>query len=750
MQRIREQGLEASLSDLNSSLGSISLDSVLSLVYGDGEGNSDTSSETESLVSSLRSLSDLEQGNGTYTPPKADQRLIHLYFHIWTTASVILFLISCANVDWLYLFRNEPWYMIALCIFFVLVQGLLQWSVLELPLMSMASVMVKPQDDLVGDGRHLTCLVNYNLLASSREEVDATLMNAFVAYFGNLGPSVAACLVSATGDEELKAYELEVRDNFREQIFHLVLAEGKAWADGAAINRGRSYRVFERFRNRGTGQAVDGFIDDILPSLAKRYASDFMVIHRRTRVLRKCGQYQDLMLLSQGDNQCWTYTDPKHYQTKARVFGEPLFVPSEDVDNIMGRSFDYTLVLDGDTGVTRDSISRLLDVAAANPNRAILQPSIEMIADEDQSIFMHMDKLRQEVNEPIAAAVTTLMGRSGFFGKGLIKNDLYIKGVLGTRKKPLEKVPIDVLSHDTFEAGALSPLFVKSVKLLEEPCGNYVTWNIRECRWNRGELILSHYFFPNTLGRLFSSAMWLCRKEAPEKLIVREKTVLDTAGAYIAHSALRQMALKPLLLMFILCRIWVKVHFYYSWISLATMCLLVLVLPKLPLLRRNNWWKVLLEVLCSIVQYSPEPITGTFRVLRAVQSHVTGVSGWVPQFKVEKDFLIKPEVVASFSYQWKLFLISVGSAIPIFIFRPTDFLLQFLFLITAALPIFTTLTALPLSCWKKFFRRVVFVCTFRWLAPCLPCCCRHRDSNGKDNSSSGRGRTATERKRIAI
>jgi hypothetical protein len=158
--------------------------------------------------------------------------------------------------------------------------------------MSFASVFIKPEKDKVGDGRHLTVLINYNLLASYKAEVDCTMMNAFVAYIGNLGPSVAAVLVSATGDEELKAYELEVRDNMREQILDLVLEEGKAWAGGKVneCDPGRANRIFESFRDTYTGQIVDGFVEIILPALAEKYAKDFMVVQRVTRGMFQPGR----------------------------------------------------------------------------------------------------------------------------------------------------------------------------------------------------------------------------------------------------------------------------------------------------------------------------------------------------------------------------------------------------------------------------------------------------------------------------
>lgn len=262
----------------------------------------------------------------------------------------------------------------------------------------------------------------------------------------------------------MQNYEIAKRDEFRKVIYDLVISEGKAWANGNTIDHGRAERCFEQYRlPDGTISAEflqqPGFLED----LASSYAQDFMVVSRATRSLRKCGQYQDLMLLNAGCNECWTYTDDKLYNELARRYGEHMFYPSEDVSNIMGRNLEYTLVLDGDTGIVKDSLAKLMDVAAAHPTRAIIQPSIDITAGPDDSLFMHLDSVRQKVFEPVSLACSSMMGRCGFFGKGLLKNDLYITTMLGDpfSKTPYERVPIDVLSHDTYEAAALCPLYVK-------------------------------------------------------------------------------------------------------------------------------------------------------------------------------------------------------------------------------------------------------------------------------------------------
>jgi hypothetical protein len=78
----------------------------------------------------------------------------------------------------------------------------------------------------------------------------------------------------------------------------------------------------------------------------------------------------------------------------------------------------------------------------------------------------------------------------------------------------IERVPIDVLSHDTFEAALLKPLYAGSVSLLEAPSLNYVTWNIRERRWNRGEVLLAMYFWKNGVGK---TMRWIKKKIQKDK-----------------------------------------------------------------------------------------------------------------------------------------------------------------------------------------------------------------------------------------
>nr|KAG5707667.1 hypothetical protein BaRGS_031049 [Batillaria attramentaria] len=432
----------------------------------------------------------------------------------------------------------------------------------------------------------------------------------YEAYMGNLSELISAVLVSATNDEELKKYELEVRDNYRALIYDELFREGLNFAAGdlSGVDPLRLQHVWSRYEHINKNVFAREYLDGI----CDEFAREFMVVHRVSRVLRKCGQYQDLMLLSEGDDEAYTYTDPEHYGKQARPYGQPLFHDSEDVENIFNRRFDYTLVLDGDTGVTKGSVFELLEVAAANPERGIIQPAIKLHCADTDTMFMHLEAMRQAIYEPMTNALTAMLGQSSFFGKGLIKNRIYIDNVIGTRENLIERVPVDVLSHDTFEAALLRPLYCGSVFLLEAPSYNYVTWNIRERRWNRGEVLLSMYFWKNLLGK---PMRWIQSKLQGDKFNatkLRTESKLDFTTSYVAHSALRQMFMKPLLLVYII--IHYNTYLLYRWASIIVVMFLVLVFPKFATCNRHNYKFVLLETVASFLQFTPEAMVGCVRI----------------------------------------------------------------------------------------------------------------------------------------
>ena len=334
----------------------------------------------------------------------------------------------------------------------------------------------------------------------------------------------------------------------------------------------------------------------------------------------------------------------------------------------------------------------LTQVAAAHPDRGIVQPAIKLHCTDTDTMFMQLEAMRQSIYEPMTNAMTALMGQSSYFGKALIKNKVYIEKVLGTRDNLIERVPVDVLSHDTFEAALLQPLYCGSVFLLEAPSYNYVTWNIRERRWNRGEVLLSMYFWKNALG---VPMRWIQKKLQKDKFNptkLRTESKLDFVTSYIAHSALRQMMMKPLLLVYII--IHYDINLLYRWASIIVVMFLVLVFPKFATCNRHNYKYVLLETLASFLQFTPEALVGCVRIVRAVQANLVVNAKWVPQRAVEEQFKQSNPFLSSFKHLWGYSAFGLVVGVVVAVFANQSNLLLVMLGTLFLLPLYTGFTSL--------------------------------------------------------
>jgi len=627
-------------------------------------------------------------------------RFVFPYFRVWNIFAVIAFVLSMMNINWQ---KTKP----SLGILISVIQGILHWSVLEFPIQTAATLMTKARQLNRADCSHLTLVMNYNLLATSQADVDECMHNMFEAYLNNLDEKVSSVLVSATNDPNLQQYELQVRNDYRARIYKEVFRSGLSWAgfvEGGSVDTLWHKRVWSKYEHIDRYE----FVRMHLHPICERYAKEFMVLHRKSRVLRKCGQYQDLILLAAGEDIAYTYCDEELYGRAARKEGEPLFNPGEDTDNVRSRHFDYTLVLDSDTRVEAGTVFDVLEVAAAYPDSAIVQPAIKMDCGPEDSVFMHLEAMRQRVYEPMNSTMTTLFGRSSFFGKGLIKNSTYRRLCLGTRENLIESVPIDVLSHDTFEAAVTSPLYCSSVYLLEAPCHNYITWDIRERRWNLGELLLAMYFWPSGVGR---PVRWLQSKIQGRKfnrINVRTRTTLDEITSYFAHSALRQMSLKPMLLGYIVTLHYG--HMHYPLTPFVTVMFCIMVVPKFATCTRHNYRDVLLETGASTLQFTPEAVVGTIRVVSAVKAHLAGAATWVPQRSVEEESKVSNPFLLAVRYLWYYSVFAVVWGLQVGLWSnavgPESMFIVTILGTLFMLPLYVGFTSLPANVLHGFDRGI--------------------------------------------
>ena len=538
---------------------------------------------------------------------------------------------------------------------------------------------------------NLTLIINFNLLAHSEEDIENAYSHMYLSFMTNLSPDISAVLLSVTGKPHLKDYELVVRDNYRALIRKTLIEEGQFIMRNQPqhVNPFRLRYFWKNFTDMG-----DAELEDNLEGIANQVACEFMCIHRVSKVLKKCGQYQDLFLLSEGETKAYSYTNIALYSTMARPYNQPLFYDSEDVSNIHYRRFDYTLVMDNDTVCPPGTAQELLSVAAAHPERGIIQPSIKMKVNENDTIYMHLEMWRQRLNEPLSRSMAILYGQWGFYGKGMLKNKLYIEKMIGTRDKPIEVVPIDVLSHDTYEAAVLRPLYVDSLYFEEEPSYNYVTWHIRERRWNQGELILSRYFWPNVFGRPIDLMRKLFDKRNFVRTSIRTRVNFGLVSTHVAHSAVRSMFMKPMMLGYVFLQMGVSMH--RPFLPLGGVLFLVCILPKFAITNWGNARFALLETLASIIQYTPEAFVGSIRLGQAMFATIckSCTENWTPQRVVEEDMRNSNPFSSSLRHLWGYSVVGLVSTIIFAVLTPEANLIFFMFATIMVMPIFTGITSL--------------------------------------------------------
>eukprot|EP00930_Biecheleria_cincta_P101555 TRINITY_DN931_c0_g1_i4.p1 TRINITY_DN931_c0_g1~~TRINITY_DN931_c0_g1_i4.p1 ORF type:complete len:829 (+),score=85.99 TRINITY_DN931_c0_g1_i4:88-2574(+) len=584
-------------------------------------------------------------------------RAQNIYFSVWNALACICFLLSERNIIW-----DRTTIVIGL--FVLQIQTVMHWLVLEIPMISLATLVVKtkPVPRATAQESHdLTVVMNYNLLATCTDDIDSCMENMLNAYLENVDSRTSAVLVSATSDPELKSYELQTRDRNREVIYKDLHADALRWyRNKEALGQSEAVdcrrHLWEPFR----GLDEENF-NAVLESLCHSFAKNYMVIHRVSRVLRKCGQYQDLMLLSEGHSTAYTYCNKQLYGKSARTLGEPLFTDSEDVRNVLGRKFDYTLVLDADTRVEGQVVNELRQVAKANPGKDIIQPAIRFHSTDESTVFSQIEKIRQEINAPTITTLVTLYDHSPFFGKGLIRNKAYHEKCLGFPDAVLDTVPIDVLSHDTYEAAVMDTMFVPDIFLIEDSCSNFISWSSRETRWNKGELILASHFWPNTFGKwvrcfqmhIAGATHFLEESEAATQAVAN----LSQVARHLAHGPLKTMGAKFLLLVY--CFACELCPMYWKRLPLAVVMFFIVILPKMTTITWENKTACLVEMVASICQFTPEAVVGSVRIIQAMHGYLWGSVLWTPQAAIEAEFLESNAWAHAIKHLWPYSLASL-------------------------------------------------------------------------------------------
>jgi hypothetical protein len=416
------------------------------------------------------------------------------------------------------------------------------------------------------------------------------------------------------------------------------------------------------------------------------------MIRRNSSVLKKCGQYQDLITLTQGYSKPYTYVDYFLHGDNYRESNISLFNYSNvlDFDNLYNNKYKYTLVLDSDTIVPNNTILSLIDKAEQNNDYVIYQPRIELCKIE--TYFQFLQKLWLKHSNYIYSSTTLFLKHSSFFGKGLINNEKYITKCIGLPDNIIEYVPSNALSHDTFEATCLPVLYIDDNVLYEVPPKSYISWNIREIRWNIGELIVARHLYPYLM----------CAWRNPS--YTRNKYKLKFIEKYFALSSIRTIVTWPFLLLFI------YLNNYIPWKNTYTSYLYIIItsiiIPNVIIkLCFNVLLKELfLSIITLIFHTLSEPLIGSLRLIYSIYKVINNNYVWVPSNSIEKSNISNKNIIYSLSI---FSIFSILSGILLSNLDKTNYLLISLLLSIIMLPFYSIISRIRLN-RKLFISRLSF------------------------------------------
>ena len=264
------------------------------------------------------------------------------------------------------------------------------------------------------------------------------------------------------------------------------------------------------------------------------------------------------------------------------------------------------------------------------------------------------------------------MNHSAFFGKGLINNKKYIDKCIGHPDKLIEYVPVNALSHDTFEAMCMSVLFIPEISLYEDAPRNYISWNFRELRWNMGELIVFSHLLPCLFKKRFK--------------LRRQNFNLSFSKTYFALSAFRILIMWPILLIFIITNQFIPFYNYYlSYFYIIATTIIIPNIIKFYYYKKNT----ILYIFISILQVLPEPLIGTSRLFISIYKLLTDNITWFPSTSLDNNKL--NIIVSSFYY---LGLYSIASIILLAFYYDVNILLSLLLSSISILPLYNIITNL--------------------------------------------------------
>lgn len=184
--------------------------------------------------------------------------------------------------------------------------------------------------------------------------------------------------------------------------------------------------------------------------------------------------------------------------------------------------------------------------------------------------------------------------------------------------------PRDIVSHDIVESSIMTCVKDTSLEIVEGFPNTCLEWHLRQCRWDRGDLILSKYLFPWSFGLPAN----VLSRFSYSRCIPFYRSFASQSTVHTGTFNARVTVVRPLIALS---------FFLYTRIGENTMFLVVLGLYNLEILlipfvvklaTTTSFYTVLLLTIHDAYMGAIDIYYGTARTIRALAYIACGIGGW--------------------------------------------------------------------------------------------------------------------------
>jgi hypothetical protein len=355
---------------------------------------------------------------------------------------------------------------------------------------------------------------------------------------------------------------------------------------------------------------------------------------RRTRgVLHKYGQYLDFLMLMNGHREVMLY---KGFPTESGL----VFDPDTDVDYFCGSDFEYIVIMDRDNVLSANFFSKASAVFA-DDSVQIVQPQIKPFPKNfrralhgGESVYTSTAAKFQIIGNEVSDLKKAFVPSAPFFGKGIIRRSAYNKVLLeydpatGATKEEVN-IPRDLLSHDLIESSVMKTSFRSDIGIYEDFPLTHVEWNLRQGRWDLGDIVISRYLYPLTFGLIPNFlARWTYARSIPKYVFAG-----DAVMKYCSTFGIRAAFIKIWIVVGIVAAYFVEEHTvpWRTYALVAAVNAQMILLPTVAVMvivRGLSWRERLAIQLFTIYMGSVDIYYGAFRATRALAKIATRSNRW--------------------------------------------------------------------------------------------------------------------------